>query len=140
MSRNQTSVVFAPAKMPWYGDLTPAAVREARRGMLDWIGCALAGSAHPPIGKVLVVPKAIGSKQQATVTGHDLKLGLLDAALANGQMGHVLDLDDTHIGVVARAANGCSRSDCVDVHCCGAGPALIDSGEQMFGRVRLPMD
>jgi 2-methylcitrate dehydratase PrpD len=32
-----------------FGDLTPAAVREARRGVLDWIGCALAGSGHPTI-------------------------------------------------------------------------------------------
>ena len=32
--------------------------------------------------------------------GRKLKLGLLDAPLANGQMGHVLDYDDTHMGGV----------------------------------------
>ena len=32
--------------------------------------------------------------------GRKLKLGLLDAPLANGQMGHVLDFDDTHMGGV----------------------------------------
>ena len=112
MSQNQTSVVFAPTKTlcahlasAHYGDLTPAAVREARRGILDWIGCALAGSTHPTIGKLLGVLKELGGKQQATVIGHDLKLGLLDAALANGQMGHVLDLDDTHMGGVVLHAS-----------------------------------
>ena len=30
-----------------FGDLSAAAQREARRGVLDWIGCALAGSGHP---------------------------------------------------------------------------------------------
>ena len=32
--------------------------------------------------------------------GRELRLGLLDAPLANGQMGHVLDFDDTHMGGV----------------------------------------
>ena len=39
-------------------------------------------------------------KPAATVLGRKLKLGLLDAPLANGQMGHVLDYDDTHMGGV----------------------------------------
>ena len=30
-----------------FEDLPEAAVHEARRGVLDWIGCALAGSRHP---------------------------------------------------------------------------------------------
>ena len=113
MSQNPRSDSFAPTKMlcahlasTQYADLTPAAVREARRGMLDWIGCALAGSTHPTIGKLLGVLKEIGGRPLATVIGHDLKLGLLDAALANGQMGHVLDLDDTHMdGVVLHASS-----------------------------------
>jgi hypothetical protein len=29
-----------------------------------------------------------------------LRLGLLDAPVANGQMGHLLDFDDTHMGGV----------------------------------------
>ena len=30
-----------------FADLPPAAIHEARRAVLDWIGCALAGSQHP---------------------------------------------------------------------------------------------
>jgi 2-methylcitrate dehydratase PrpD len=83
-----------------FGDLSAAAQREARRGVLDWIGCALAGSGHKTITTLLAVLQEVSGKPQATVFGRKLKLGLLDAPLANGQMGHVLDYDDTHMGGV----------------------------------------
>ena len=83
-----------------FGDLTAAAKREARRGVLDWIGCALAGSGHRTITTLLGVLQETSGKPAATVLGRKLKLGLLDAPLANGQMGHVLDYDDTHMGGV----------------------------------------
>jgi 2-methylcitrate dehydratase PrpD len=83
-----------------FGDLTPAAAREARRGVLDWIGCALAGSGHSTITKLLDVLQETSGRPQATVFGRRLRLGLLDAPLANGQMGHLLDYDDTHMGGV----------------------------------------
>src|SRR3984893_2872233 len=88
-----------------FGDLTPAAVNEARRGVLDWIGCALAGSAHPTIAKLLAVLQEAGGRPQARILGRKLRLGLLDAPLANGQMGHILDFDDTHMGGVVLHAS-----------------------------------
>jgi len=83
-----------------FGDLSAAAKREARRGVLDWIGCALAGSGHRTITTLLGVLQETSGKPAATVLGRKLKLSLLDAPLANGQMGHVLDYDDTHMGGV----------------------------------------
>lgn len=83
-----------------FDDLSAAAKREARRGVLDWIGCALAGSGHRTISTLLGVLQETSGKPAATVLGRKLKLGLLDAPLANGQMGHVLDFDDTHMGGV----------------------------------------
>lgn len=88
-----------------FEDLPEAAVHEARRGVLDWIGCALAGSKHPTVGKLLPVLKALNAQQQATVFGHKLKLGLTEASIANGQMGHMLDFDDTHMGGVVLHAS-----------------------------------
>jgi 2-methylcitrate dehydratase PrpD len=76
-------------------------VHEARRGVLDWIGCALAASRHPTIGILLDTFEATGSPAVATVLGQGgRRLGLLDAPVANGQMGHLLDFDDTHMGGV----------------------------------------
>src|ERR1700687_3631876 len=83
-----------------FGDLSAAAKNEARRGVLDWIGCALAGSGHKTITTLLKVVAEISGRPQATVSGRKLRLGLTDAPLANAQMGHVLDYDDTHMGGV----------------------------------------
>ncbi|HXF55593.1 MAG TPA: MmgE/PrpD family protein [Hyphomicrobiaceae bacterium] len=83
-----------------YEDLPEAAVHAARRGVLDWLGCALAACRDPKIEVTLSVLKAAGTSRQASVIGRDLKLGLLEAPLVNGQMGHLLDFDDTHMGGV----------------------------------------
>jgi 2-methylcitrate dehydratase PrpD len=47
----------------------------------------------------------LSGRPQATVFGRNLRLGLLDAPLANGQMGHILDYDDTHMGGVVLHAS-----------------------------------
>jgi 2-methylcitrate dehydratase PrpD len=88
-----------------FGDLSAAAVHQARRGVLDWIGCALAGSGHKTITTLLDVLRETSGAAQATVLGRRLRLGLRDAPLANGQMGHVLDFDDTHMGGVVLHAS-----------------------------------
>lgn len=88
-----------------FESMPEAAIHAGRRGVLDWIGCALAGSRHPTISKLLSVLEAVGSAPRATVLGHDMRLGLLEAPIANGQMGHVLDFDDTHMGGVVLHAS-----------------------------------
>ena len=81
-------------------------VHAAKRGVLDWIGCALAGCRHPTLDTLNRVLSQISGKPVATVIGRTTKLGLLDAALANGQAGHVLDYDDTHMsGTVLHASS-----------------------------------
>jgi 2-methylcitrate dehydratase PrpD len=88
-----------------FEDLPEAAVHQARRGVLDWIGCVVAASPHPTIGKLLAVLEHAGGTGPARVFGHPHRLALLDAALANGQMGHLLDYDDTHMGGVVLHAS-----------------------------------
>jgi 2-methylcitrate dehydratase PrpD len=88
-----------------FHDLSVAAKHQARRGVLDWIGCALAGSGHKTISTLLEVLQETSGRPQATVLGRKLRLGLRDAPLANGQMGHVLDFDDTHMGGVVLHAS-----------------------------------
>ncbi|HYI04261.1 MAG TPA: MmgE/PrpD family protein [Reyranella sp.] len=89
-----------------YEDLPEAVIHESRRGVLDWIGCALAGSRHPKIPKLLAGIKALGSAERASIIAHDLKLGHLEAAIVNGQIGHILDYDDTHMdGVVLHTSS-----------------------------------
>lgn len=80
-----------------YEDLPGEVVHAARRGVLDWIGCALAGSRHPTLDRLNAVLAETSGKPVAAVFGRGVRLGLLDAPLANGQAGHVLDYDDTHL-------------------------------------------
>src|SRR5215469_9343041 len=100
-----TKTLCAHLAAAQFSDLSPAAQRQARRGVLDWVGCALAGSRHKTIDTLLAVLHEAGARPQATVLGRDLRLGLLDAPLANGQMGHLLDFDDTHMGGVVLHAS-----------------------------------
>jgi 2-methylcitrate dehydratase PrpD len=95
-----TKTLCAHLAAAQFRDLSPKAVHEARRGVLDWVGCALAGSGYPTVSKLVGVLQEAGGRPQATVLGRNLKLGLLEAPLANGAMGHVLDYDDTHMGGV----------------------------------------
>jgi 2-methylcitrate dehydratase PrpD len=89
-----------------YEDLPEAVRHEAKRGILDWIGCALAGSRHRTIATLLAGLKAVGSLERVPVIAQGVKMGLLEAAIANGQMGHVLDFDDTHMdGVVLHTSS-----------------------------------
>jgi 2-methylcitrate dehydratase PrpD len=81
-----------------FDSLPQNVVHAARRGVLDWIGCALAGCRHPTLDKLNRVLSETGGKPVATVFGRNGRLGVLDAPLANGQAGHVLDYDDTHMG------------------------------------------
>jgi 2-methylcitrate dehydratase PrpD len=80
--------------------------KAARRGVLDWMGCALAGSRHPTVDILVGTLTALKSSEIAPVLGRDIRLGLREAALANGQMGHVLDFDDSHLdGVILHASS-----------------------------------
>ncbi|MCC6890643.1 MAG: MmgE/PrpD family protein [Hyphomicrobiales bacterium] len=86
-------------------DLPQSASHQACRGLLDYLGCALAGSRHPTLDRLLPVLTALNAQPQAVVIGRNCKLGLIEASLANGQMGHVLDFDDTHMGGVVLHAS-----------------------------------
>ncbi len=81
-----------------FAELPRRAIDEGKRGVLDWLGCVVAGSRHPTLDHLLAVLQEAGGRPQATVFGRGLKLGFLDAPIANGQAGHVLDYDDTHMG------------------------------------------
>ena len=56
-----------------FSDLSPAAAHQARRGVLDWIGCALAGSGHKTVSTLIDVLQEVSGRPQATVLGRKLK-------------------------------------------------------------------
>ncbi len=83
-----------------YDALPERTVHAVKRSVLDWYGCAAAGSTHEQIQALIGVLHGAGGNGAHKVIGHDVRLGATDAALANAQMGHILDFDDTHSGAV----------------------------------------
>ena len=74
----------------------PAAARTvARHCVLDWFGCALAGSPEP-LSQILIGEIAAREPGESTLIGRPERATLLTAALVNGAMSHALDFDDTH--------------------------------------------
>jgi len=91
-----TEVLCAFIATTQFSDLPASVVEQAQRGLLDWIGCALAGSRDAALEPTIRVMFRQGGRPEATVLGRNKKLGLLNAALINGQMGNVIDYDDTY--------------------------------------------
>ena len=86
--------------------LPAAAVHAARRGVLDWLGCACAGSGHPTVENTLSLMRTLSGRSQASVIARSEKMGLLDAPMVNGQASHVLDYDDTYmVGTVLHSGS-----------------------------------
>lgn len=86
-----TSQLCAFLSQARFEDLPASTVHAARRGLLDWFACVFAGNREPSCDLVIDMLRDLGGRAEATVLGRKLKLGLLEAPVANGFMGHVLD-------------------------------------------------
>lgn len=84
-----------------FDELPSDVIEIAKHSILDCLGVTLAGS-REPLAKIVagalgpVVDAAAGQAETATIIGHEGRLSLADAALANGTAAHALDYDDTH--------------------------------------------
>src|SRR5207253_8389296 len=67
----------------------------ARHCLLDWFGCAIAGS-REPLSQIMLREIAVLDAGDATLVGRSERTGMLTASLVNGAMSHALDFDDTH--------------------------------------------
>ena len=72
-------------------------VHAAKRCLLDWLGVGLGGSSHRGVDSLLHVCERTGVQGQATIIGRNSKTDILNAAMINGYMSHVLDYDDTNL-------------------------------------------
>jgi 2-methylcitrate dehydratase PrpD len=76
-----------------FADLPQKAIDVGKQCILDWMGCALAGSQER---LVELLRQELGSPGPATLIGAGRQASPRDAALINGAAGHALDFDDTH--------------------------------------------
>jgi 2-methylcitrate dehydratase PrpD len=80
-----------------FEDLPEPVRHEARRTLLNWVGCAIGGSAHRTVANAIAALSPFFGPAQATLMGRGERADVLHAALINGISSHVLDFDDTHI-------------------------------------------
>jgi 2-methylcitrate dehydratase PrpD len=77
-------------------DDIPQDVRhEARRAVLNYVGCALGGAPDPAVDITLRALGRYAGKPTASILGRQERLDPLNAALVNGISSHVYDYDDT---------------------------------------------
>ena len=81
-------------------DVPPAVVHEAKRAVLNWVGCAIGASRHETVNRALAALAPFVGPAQASVLGRHEKVDILHAALFNGMTSHTFDFDDTHLRTV----------------------------------------
>src|SRR5262245_55889515 len=75
-----------------YADLPPEAIHWAKIGLLDTVGCMIAGSRGK--STQIVTKVAAGSSGPSRLFGQDRRVAALDAAQFNAPAAPALDLDD----------------------------------------------
>lgn len=83
----------------------PAVLRhEAKRSILNHIGCALGTARDPAVQAALRVMRSVGDAPVATVFGQGTRLEAMGAAFVNAVASNLLDYDDTHLDTVIHPA------------------------------------
>ena len=77
-----------------YEDIPPAAFDQAKKSILDYLGTATYGTTSQ-LGKIMLeFTRENGGNPQARVIGTDIRTSSVQAAFANGTIGHSEDFDD----------------------------------------------
>ena len=80
-------------------------VEQAKKCFLDWLGVALGGSTYPIADILVDFVRERHGPGQSSIIGRDAKGDMLNVALANGAISHVLDFDDTHLGSLCHVSS-----------------------------------
>jgi 2-methylcitrate dehydratase PrpD len=82
-------------------DRLPARVRhEAKRALLNWLGCAVGASQHETVERAIAALQPFSGPAEATVLGRHERFDIFHAALLNGLTSHTFDFDDTHLKTI----------------------------------------
>ena len=81
-------------------DIPPPVRHEARRAILNNIGCSLGSCRDDVTGRVLGVLDTFCGLREATVIGRSERLDVLSAAYINAVTSNLVDFDDTHLRTV----------------------------------------
>ena len=76
-------------------DIPPDVRHEAKRALVNVVGCAIGGSPHPAVTTAIRALGPFSGERTASVIGRVERLDPLHASLMNGISSHVEDYDDT---------------------------------------------
>jgi len=76
-------------------DIPPDVRHEAKRALVNVVGCAIGGSPHPAVTTAIRALGPFSGERTASVIGRVERLDSLHASLMNGISSHVEDYDDT---------------------------------------------
>ena len=79
-----------------FEDLPRPITHEAKRTLLNWVGCAIGGSGHETVSNAITALLPFCGPGQASLFGRRERVDILHASLLNGISSHVFDFDDTH--------------------------------------------
>jgi len=79
-----------------YDGIPQAARHEAKRFLLDSIGCALAAVDHEDMLQAYEYVRRVGGKSQATIIGHGTRTDIANAALMNALLIRAMDYNDIY--------------------------------------------
>jgi 2-methylcitrate dehydratase PrpD len=92
---NETRVLASYVVKNRWEDIPEDVRHEARRSLINVIGCAIGGSPHPAVTTAIRALSPFSGERTASVVGRPERLDPLHASLMNGISSHVEDYDDT---------------------------------------------
>jgi 2-methylcitrate dehydratase PrpD len=76
-------------------DIPPDVIHEAKRALLNFVGCAVGGSGEPAVATAISALLPYSGQPAARLLARKERFDPLHAALINGISGHVYEYDDT---------------------------------------------
>jgi len=91
-------------------DVPENVIHEAKRAVLNWLGCSIAGSRTASVDSALAAVNDLSGPRLATVLGRTERLDISNAAFVNGVAADVLSFSDTHPATLMHAGGvvGCA--------------------------------
>jgi 2-methylcitrate dehydratase PrpD len=83
-----------------WADVPDSVRHDAKRSLLNWLGCAIGGSNAPSVELAIESLATFSGPGQATVINRGRRFDVATAAVINGVSSSVLDFDDTHLQTV----------------------------------------
>jgi 2-methylcitrate dehydratase PrpD len=85
--------------------IPPEILQLGKRLFMSHLAVAIYSSREPALDILLDLYKEEGGRQRASILGTGTRTNLLNAALANGFLGHFEDFDDTHLATSIHASS-----------------------------------